>query len=651
MVNLGQDVLAVSTFVLKRRNNCSFFLRDTWLGGEKLKKKNPIICVLLIVVMASSCLLTQSVAADQPGYQNITVQQAKHLINHTPNLFILDVRNQSEYNLGHLYGAFIVPLDQIQNWNWNSTTIDGQPFIDILQAHINNTVLVYCKGGSRSAPACQILADHGFTKVYNMQDGITAWMQAEYPIYTAYHHVSVDMTNDEPVIQIDPYLLYQSTCTTCQNQTCASTSTMQTNTTKIQESQNSTTWRIELSSNETTVELLVTKTLLLSQTEMSDGYNRTLALSLIQSTTENASDQVYELKYTAKSNTTNLIFQTSLTPNVDQTYNNSLTMVSYSSTEIPYSTSKEIVDFNTSSISLSQEYKALSTATKQLARTYERAKDSSLQQLADHYRIVSQEAKYLSRLVHHDFSDFDREITNNTRVLMGIGQPTSDPNAAQNGDFTNSLDYWSTTGTGQHSLVYNDYSTSPSSLLLGWRDYGPTTDARDMAYQLIYIPEEAVNIHLYFYYHLYSYDGPNDIFEAYVARYGGNPMYVFGRAGITRGYLDDFGWTEGDSGYLDYTYYAGSSVYVYFDVYNRYDNQYNTWAYLDHVELLYDNPPPDYIACMSLCVANFCQDQWYICDWICGSTCYACAFTGLSCIPCAVCLAGMGAYCFIICSL
>ena len=236
-------------------------------------------------------------------------------------------------------------------------------------------------------------------------------------------------------------------------------------------------------------------------------------------------------------------------------------------------------------------------------------------------------------------------------MLMSIGQPTSDPNAAQNSDFTSSLDYWTTTGTGQHSLVYNDYSTSPSSLLLGWRDYGPTTDARDMVYQSIYIPEEAVNIHLYFYYHMYSYDGQNDIFEAYVALNGGNPMYVWGRAGITRGTLDEFGWGEGDSGYLDFAQYAGHYVYIYFDVYNRYDSQYNTWVYLDHVELLYDDPPPEYIACMSLCVANFCSDQWYICDWICGSACYACAFTGVSCIPCAACLAGVGAYCFVICSL
>ena len=37
-------------------------------------------------------------------------------------------------------------------------------------------VFVYCKRGGRSASAAEILKEKGFTKVYNLDGGITAWI-------------------------------------------------------------------------------------------------------------------------------------------------------------------------------------------------------------------------------------------------------------------------------------------------------------------------------------------------------------------------------------------------------------------------------------------------------------------------------------------
>ena len=178
-----------------------------------MERKKPVICLILTAILLSTFVLVQpAIACPQSNPQDITVQQAKNLIKHTPNILILDVRNESEYNLGHLNNAVLIPLHEFENR------------IGELVADQNNKIIVYCAAGSRSAPASQILADHGFTKVYNMVGGITAWMNADYSIATSYHHVTVDATgNGKPSMEIEPLLLYQAqtNCTSCQNQTCS----------------------------------------------------------------------------------------------------------------------------------------------------------------------------------------------------------------------------------------------------------------------------------------------------------------------------------------------------------------------------------------------------------------------------------------------
>ena len=75
-----------------------------------MNKKKPAMCILLVAILLSAFLLVSPVVAEESGYQNISVQQAKQIINGDPNVVILDVRNQSEYDQGHLYGATLLAL-------------------------------------------------------------------------------------------------------------------------------------------------------------------------------------------------------------------------------------------------------------------------------------------------------------------------------------------------------------------------------------------------------------------------------------------------------------------------------------------------------------------------------------------------------------
>jgi rhodanese-related sulfurtransferase len=86
------------------------------------------------------------------------------------NLTILDVRTQSEYDEGHLENAVLITLTELESR------------IDEILPYIDTEIIVYCKVGGRSAQASSILDSNDFTKVFNVQGGITAWEFAGYPI-------------------------------------------------------------------------------------------------------------------------------------------------------------------------------------------------------------------------------------------------------------------------------------------------------------------------------------------------------------------------------------------------------------------------------------------------------------------------------------
>src|SRR5215469_8663756 len=138
----------------------------------QIKTKNIFISTILSAMLLALLVLVPTALADPPlpSSQNLTVQQAEHLIKTNKNVVILDVRNETEYNAAHLDNAVWIPLHELEDR------------LNELSEKQNSPVLVYCGVGGRTVTACQILEDHGFTKVYGMIGGITEWMEANYPV-------------------------------------------------------------------------------------------------------------------------------------------------------------------------------------------------------------------------------------------------------------------------------------------------------------------------------------------------------------------------------------------------------------------------------------------------------------------------------------
>ena len=99
---------------------------------------------------------------NESSYQQITQEAAKEMMD-TQEVVILDVREQHEYDSGHIPGAVLLPVGTI-------TEDTAAAVID----NLDTVVLVYCRSGNRSKTASQSLVDLGYTNVYEF-GGINDW--------------------------------------------------------------------------------------------------------------------------------------------------------------------------------------------------------------------------------------------------------------------------------------------------------------------------------------------------------------------------------------------------------------------------------------------------------------------------------------------
>ncbi len=76
---------------------------------------------------------------------------------------LLDVREPGEREVNHLDGALTIPLGEL------ATRYTELP--------IDETLVVFCKVGERSAQAVATLQRFGFTKLFNLRGGIEAWLE------------------------------------------------------------------------------------------------------------------------------------------------------------------------------------------------------------------------------------------------------------------------------------------------------------------------------------------------------------------------------------------------------------------------------------------------------------------------------------------
>lgn len=100
----------------------------------------------------------------------ITVHELKKRLDATPDLCIIDVREDNEWEEQHIEGALHIPKDQITDKIAANVSEHDRP------------IYLHCRGGVRSLYAANCLLDLGYKEVYSVEGGIAEWERSGYPV-------------------------------------------------------------------------------------------------------------------------------------------------------------------------------------------------------------------------------------------------------------------------------------------------------------------------------------------------------------------------------------------------------------------------------------------------------------------------------------
>jgi len=137
--------------------------------------------ISLILMFTTFFFMTNSCGRNQGERQNdnnslgINFQLFNEKYKNNQNLQILDTRTLDEYKSGHIPGALVLPVQDLES-NRDVSNI-------LSKLNKNEEVYIYCSaGGPRSQRAALILRDMGFKKAYFIEGGIAQWIVSGNPV-------------------------------------------------------------------------------------------------------------------------------------------------------------------------------------------------------------------------------------------------------------------------------------------------------------------------------------------------------------------------------------------------------------------------------------------------------------------------------------
>ena len=90
----------------------------------------------------------------------IRVEELKQRLDAGENLFLLDVRDEFEYEISNI-GGQLIPLPELSQ--------------RLNELDVNQKIVAVCKMGPRSVKAAEFLYNAGFNNVWSLTGGIHAW--------------------------------------------------------------------------------------------------------------------------------------------------------------------------------------------------------------------------------------------------------------------------------------------------------------------------------------------------------------------------------------------------------------------------------------------------------------------------------------------
>jgi len=94
----------------------------------------------------------------------------------TNGLRVLDVREQDEWDEGHIEGSVVMPYTHL------APQLGRPPRFDELGLDKGSSIAVACATANRSSTAIGLMLREGYSKLYNVTGGMEAWEHAKLPM-------------------------------------------------------------------------------------------------------------------------------------------------------------------------------------------------------------------------------------------------------------------------------------------------------------------------------------------------------------------------------------------------------------------------------------------------------------------------------------
>lgn len=117
----------------------------------------------------SEGFLRISLAAKQ-RIQELDVYAIKKKLDENHRFYLIDVQETEEWRLAHIKEAIHLSKGVIER------------DIEKMIPDKNSEIVLYCSGGFRSALATDNVQKMGYTNIYSMEGGLSAWKNANFPL-------------------------------------------------------------------------------------------------------------------------------------------------------------------------------------------------------------------------------------------------------------------------------------------------------------------------------------------------------------------------------------------------------------------------------------------------------------------------------------
>jgi rhodanese-related sulfurtransferase len=122
-------------------------------------------------VLAAAAVAIYEIRERLQAFAALSAMQAVRLMNQ--GALVIDLRGKELYDAGHIGDARNVPAAELE--------AQAESF----KKWRDKAVITYCDSGTSGASAARTLTKLGFTKVFNLQGGLNAWVKDNLPLAKA----------------------------------------------------------------------------------------------------------------------------------------------------------------------------------------------------------------------------------------------------------------------------------------------------------------------------------------------------------------------------------------------------------------------------------------------------------------------------------